>query len=333
MYGYVKTDAIYDNHAVGSSEFLRYTTSASPSDEDFRLSVRSTRLGFDVDAGDGLTGKVEGDLLGHVNTTSTSPRLRHAFIQAKRDRWTFLAGQTWHLTPLEMPDITNDYFMGNAGALWMRVPQLRVSRTFADSGKASFAVTRPTTRQEDDAGTAAGRPGVEASVESKVGAATLTLSGALGRIKNTAGNNETGSVELVDLGFKVPLGGGVTLNGQLWTGRNLADFLGGIGQVGYGTSTVRASGGFADLRVQASPELWFNAIYGMDDPHDAPLPDGSPVRNQTWLANVNRMFLDKRVTATFEVAYNLTDYKLVRGVGGRDKRSAMHYQLAFKFPF
>ena len=335
LYGQVKIDAIYDNHAASVNlfnEYLRYTTSASPQDKDFRMSARGSRLGFDVDAGDGVTAKIEGDFLGDTTSSNATARLRHAFMQAKLNRWIFIAGQTWHLTPLELPDTANDYYFGNAGCLWSRVPQLRTTYAFTDALNASVAVTKPTTSQIDDNATAAGEPGLQANAVAKLGGAALTLSGALGRIKNMGGNNESGRVELVDFGFNVPMGAMVTLNGQLWTGRNLGYFLGGIGQVGFGTSTVRANGGFMDMRVQPRGDLWFNAVYGIDDPKDDNIPNNSPIRNQTWMANANYK-IRERLTVTFETAYNMTDYKLFTGANGRDKRSTMHYQLSTKFPF
>jgi hypothetical protein len=328
VYGWVKTDAIYENHLMSSNEYLTYTQNVGHQKQDFRLSARASRLGFDIDAGDGVTAKLEGDLLGAVTTTSASPRVRHAFVQYQNGPLSLLAGQTWHLTPLELPDVANDFFMGYAGCLWMRVPQLRASYAFTDAFKGSFAFSRPSINQSDDEGTGSGLPDVEASVEAKLAPAVLTLSGALGKIRNTSGNYETGRVELVDFGFHVPAGM-LTFNGQVWTGRNLANFLGGIGNKGYGPNAVRASGGFLDARVQPLPELWFNGVAGIDDPQDGHLASGSPSKNRTILANANYLFA-KKILWVFEAAYNVTDWKYS---DYEDKRSGMHYQLSAKLVF
>ncbi|MFA6092501.1 MAG: hypothetical protein WCU88_03460 [Elusimicrobiota bacterium] len=333
MYGFVKVDAIYDNHEVCSNDLLRYTASAGKNSGDFRMTARSTRVGFDVDAGDGVTAKVEGDFSGYVNTTSAVPRLRHAYLRAELDRWAFIAGQTWRLTSPELPETANNNTFANTGALWSRLPQVRAEYRLTDALTARAALTRPTSRQEDDNGTASSQPNYEGSLEARLGRAVFTLSGAYGRIKNVSADNQSGGVDVVDLGFRAPLIDKVSVNGQLWTGRNLADFQGGVAQVGFGSGTVRANGGFIDVRVQPAESFWFNTAYGIDDPKDDHVPNGGIVRNQTWLLNLNRDLLKKKLVATMDFAYNVTDYKLSGGDNGRDRRSAMHYQASLKLPF
>ncbi|MFA6318855.1 MAG: DcaP family trimeric outer membrane transporter [Elusimicrobiota bacterium] len=336
FYGHVKTDAMYDNHnlsTLAGGDYLTYTDTTGPNSKDFRVSARATRMGLDLGSPDGLDAKIEMDFLGALSGTSATPRIRHAYITMRFERFKrlqILAGQTWHLTPLELPDTNNEFAFGYSGCLWFRAPQVRLTYDLSDSLKVAAAAVRPNIDQSDSQGTHSGLPLTEAQAEYKLGAMVFTLAGAYGAVKNTA-TQAHGDVWLGDLGFRVPVGI-VTVNGQLWTGTNLADFFGGIGQLGYGTGEIHANGGFLDVKVKPKDWLWFNAAYGVDDPRDDQVANLGRTQNQRAMGNVS-VLLGGVVTSTTEVSYNLTRFKDSNGVNGRDYKSGWHYQWSLKFPF
>ena len=151
--------------------------------------------------------------------------------------------------------------------------------------------------------------------------------GALGQWRKNTG--EKGEVKLVDLGYNIPLMDGLTLNGQVWTGQNLYDFLGGIGQNQYGTASVKASGGFANLNIKPAGRFSYNLAYGVDNPVDGTISTTPRTRNATALANINWLAYEK-VTMTFEAAKQMTEYATA---SGDEELDNLHYQFSMKFPF
>ncbi|MFA6583669.1 MAG: hypothetical protein WCS77_05170 [Elusimicrobiaceae bacterium] len=337
LYAWMKICSIYNAHGITGDDYVSYVNSSSPKDGDFSISARATRFGLNVaDDEDKIGAKAEIDFLGLTDSvagaasagTNASPRIRHLYVTYGYKEFSFLAGQTWYLTPLELPDTTNDFFFGYSGALWFRAPQLRATWT-PEASPFSFAVAavRPTRKLTDAEGTASKMPSMQGQIQAKLGTVKLTLAGALGQWKNST--YQTGDVRLVDLGFNIPYGI-FTFNGQLWTGENLYDFLGGIGNMGYDGNEVKASGGFVDLKIKPRDWLYFNAVYGIDNPQDAKLAVGDRKQNSTIMGNVN-FVLNKKITLSFETSYILTEYKLAND--GTDRRGSAHYQLAVIYPF
>lgn len=337
FYGHIKNDVIYDSHGTAGDDYLFYVASEKDSERDFRVSARGTRFGLDVTDGDKVSAKVEADFLGlSENVVSTSTpgstsdlRLRHAYVTLKAGKFEILAGQTWHLTPLELSGTNNEFALGYSGVLWFRAPQLRLTYKANDKFSLAAAAVRPTRKLTDAEGTASGLPQGQVQAQLKVGKAKFTLMGALGQWRKSTG--EKGEVKLADFGYNIPLTSALTLNGQLWTGQNLYDFLGGIGNMGYGTSAVKASGGFANLLIKPAGRFSFNAAYGVDNPVDTKIAASAAAktRNSTIMANANCLVYEK-VNVTLEVSRQVTEYKLP---AGDDDRDNLHTQLSFKFPF
>ena len=337
FYGFIKSDVSYDVHGAASDDYMMYVASELDSEKDFRSSARGTRFGLDITDGDKVSGKIETDFLGlnenvvgAASAGSTSDlRLRHAFVNLKAGKFDILAGQTWHLTPLEFSGTNNEFAMGYSGVLWMRAPQLRVTYKYNDKLSFAAAAVRPTRKLTDSEGTASGLPQGQAQAQLKVGKAKFTLMGALGEWRNAAW--QRGEVQLVDFGYNVPLTSMFTLNGQVWTGQNLYDFLGGIGNMGYEGAEVKASGGFANLLIKPAGRFSYNLAYGVDNPVNSKIAASATAKtkNSTLLANANWLVYDK-VTVTLEAARQVTEYKLTTGYEDRDN---LHYQLSFKFPF
>ena len=335
FYGQVKTDAAYDVHGVTGDDYMQYVSSTKDSERDFRSSARGTRLGFDITDGENISGKIETDFLGLSESVggtagaTTDLRLRHGYVNVKAGQFDFLAGQTWHLLPLEFSGTNNEFAMGYSGVLWMRAPQLRVTYKHSDALTFAAAAVRPTRVLTDNEGTGSGLPQAQAQAQLKLGKAKLTLMGALGQWRKNTG--EKGEVKLVDLGYNIPLTSALTLNGQVWAGQNLYDFLGGIGQNQYGTSAVKASGGFANLAVKPAGRFSYNLAYGVDNPVNSCLAAAATAKtkNETLLANASALVYEK-VSVTLEAARMVTEYKLTSGMEDFD---TMHYQLSMKFPF
>jgi hypothetical protein len=123
--GYFKTDFIYDLKAAGNADSFIPSSFPIPQPIDVQnttVSIRPTRLSLDFRVPYTKVGEVrfylEGDFFG---TTSTTPRLRHAYAQARN----FLIGQTFtnFMDPDAFPDGLD--FQGPNGMVSLRNPQFR----------------------------------------------------------------------------------------------------------------------------------------------------------------------------------------------------------------
>jgi hypothetical protein len=141
--GYFKTDFIYDLKPPGNTD--AFVPSSFPIPQvvtvnNATVSVRPTRLSLDFRIPSTSIGEVrfyvEGDLFG---TNSTTPRLRHAYAQAKN----FLVGQTFtnFMDPDGFPDTLD--FQGPNGMVNLRNPQLRYGFALSPSTTFYISVEKP----------------------------------------------------------------------------------------------------------------------------------------------------------------------------------------------
>jgi hypothetical protein len=141
--GYAKTDFIYDWKPAGSTDLFIPATIPIPepaSINNSTISVRSTRLNLDflvpTKSGDSYRFYLEMDFFG---TNSTTPRLRHAYGQAKN----FLVGQTFSnfMDPDAGADTLDD--QGPNAMVAIRNPQFRYSLLVANKTTFSFSAEQP----------------------------------------------------------------------------------------------------------------------------------------------------------------------------------------------
>jgi hypothetical protein len=328
LYGFIKTDLAYSGRGTSANEYRTYAAGGRV-ERAFRASARASRFGADISTGP-VSGKIEADFLGLTDSvagaagTAADLRLRHAYLAFKTGKTEILAGQTWYPITADIPDTLNDYYLGHSGALWSRAPQLRATYSAGRGVKLIAAVVRPTAKLTDAEGTHSALPGVQGKVEKQLGKARLSLAGAAGVWKSTITQN-TADVSAVVAAFNVPWRD-LTAYGEAWTGRNLYDFLGGLGNTGYGTAAVPSRGGYLALKYKPSPDLWFTAMYGVDDPDNGKVAAKGRTRNATALVNAVRR-LYGCVETGLEVSELRTEYK------GLPDRGAMWYQLTLKLLF
>jgi hypothetical protein len=329
FYGFLKTDFIYADHGTSSNEYRTYACGGS-ADKAFRATARGTRFGVNFSTGDAVSGKLEADFYGLSDSvagtagTTVDVRLRHAYVTVKTGKAEVLAGQTYYPITADIPESLNDYFMSNSGDLYYRAPQLRGTYNAGRGLKLIAAVVRPTAKQTDAEGTHSALPNFQAKAEQTLGAARFSLSGAAGVWKSTS-TQQTGDVSALVAAWNVPYGK-FTAYGEAWTGRNLYDFYGGLGNTGYTDKAVPAKGGYLAIKYKPHDDLWFNAIYGVDDPDNSRVAAKGRTRNATALVNAVKSFYGC-VETGLEVSQLTTEYKNLA------TRTAMWYQLTFKLVF
>src|SRR5690242_15916452 len=141
--GYFKTDFIYDLKPAGNGESFIPSSIPIPTVvgiNNSTVSIRPTRLSLDFRIPSTSLGDVrfyvEGDLFG---TNATTPRLRHAYAQAKK----VLIGQTYSnfMDTDGFPDTLD--FQGPNGMVNLRNPQLRYGFALSPSTTFYISVEKP----------------------------------------------------------------------------------------------------------------------------------------------------------------------------------------------
>ena len=142
--GYAKTDFIYDLKPAGNIDSFIPATIPIPAPTSINnstISVRATRLNLDflvpTRSGDSYRFFFEMDFFG---TNSTTPKLRHAYGQAKN----FLVGQTF--SNFMDPDAGADTldYQGPNAMVSIRNPQFRYTWLVAEKTTFSISAEKPT---------------------------------------------------------------------------------------------------------------------------------------------------------------------------------------------
>ena len=142
--GFFKTDLILDPRQAGNPDEFIPSSIPVPAVQgvnNANVSMRPTRLNLDFRIPFTQLGEVrfyvEGDFFG---STSTTPRLRHAYGQARN----FLVGQTFtnFMDPDAFPDTLD--FMGPNGMANLRNPQFRYTVGLSKGTVLSVSIEKPT---------------------------------------------------------------------------------------------------------------------------------------------------------------------------------------------
>lgn len=334
FYGYVKLDAAYDSQrtAVGDLAFFSLPDSGAGDDDGFSLTAKQTRFGMKVTApevrGWETRGRIEMDFYGSASDNAANPRMRLAFLEWEKNDWTILAGQQYDAWNTVLPKTVNFATMGRHGALWSRRPQIRATRTLELAGGGSIEATIGAARTiglDDidaagdgmDGGEDSGLPMMQWNLRYHPGGTmedvTFALGGHYGSedVERNARVREESYVTSLLIGsVHFPVHDTLKLSGTLWTGENLGNWQGGIGQSLNltGNTEIAASGGWIQASWYPLADLNLNLAYGLDDPENADLNDGQMESSETWFTNLYWTFLPS-TTFALEYQYLKTGYK------------------------
>ena len=349
-YGYVKLDAAWDEGLVEAGNFARWVVSRDVFDDHghFNMTARQTRLGLNLASKIGnasLAGRWEADFYGGGAENKNSLQVRHAFVEVSwPSGWSLLAGQASDVISPLAPATLNYTVAWWAGNIGYRRPQLRVSRRF-DLGdgteiRLQAAATRTigddfTVAEPGDAGTDSELPTFQglAGASFPLAGKVATLGGWFHRgqenLHRTLGGDEQDLASWSWGGYlTLPLGP-ATLSGEAWTGANMDDYLGGIGQGIHVrqtvATTVESRGGWAEVALKHGAVKW-TAGLSLDDPVDEDLLAGDRSRNLAVWGNVLRDF-GGGLSAGLEASRWETEYV------GLMKGSSVRVQAAVIYSF
>ena len=334
LYGFVRFDGSYDTNPISSGNYALWALPKNGRNNDceWNLTGGATRLGINLNGPDTesmkLSGNIEMDFLTSIGTeNNTSPRLRHGFLKAywPASDFSILAGQTWDIVSSQIPFVDDVALMWDAGNIGSRHPQLRLTKGFAtgNDGRLELAVAASRTIGEKSAfQTDTGKDAVMPIIQGRIALsepmivksqpATIAVSGHYGQEEwdtTIAGNFKTLDTWSCNLEVTMPLSENILLAGEYFTGSNLDDFLGGIGQgvnaaVVTDPRDIRSHGGWAGLKYNVNPVTAISFGAGVDDPNDNDLASSARSLNQTVFANVIN-----KVTPNLIIGIQLSEWK------------------------
>ncbi|TCD48756.1 DcaP family trimeric outer membrane transporter [Chlorobium sp. N1] len=339
LYGFARFDGAYDTGRLFPGNIALYAQPGSDSDAEWSLTGNASRIGMDLSGPDTgkmkLSGKIEFDFFGKGgDENAAAPRLRHGYLKAywPESDFSILAGQTWDVNSSLIPFVDDAGLMWNAGNIGGRHAQLRLTKGFraGDTERVEVAVaaartigdTNSITGVATDNGKDANIPTIQGRVALSTPIlvadkpATIAVSGHYGQeqwdtdASNTSVAADTWSASLE---LSMPLTDKLLFAGECFTGANLENYWGGIGQsLGSTGNETRAEGGWAAMRYTLSPTTTVAFGGGIDDPDDSDLAAAGRAFNRTIFANVL-----ESITPNFIIGLQLSEWK-TGYVGGSD---------------
>lgn len=310
FYGFLRLDLLYDTDRPNNTQVPSFILSpdvVGGGEKDITIHPRLTRFGFDLDGpsiealGNAkLTGKLETDfynlLPGATTITSNSRefiRMRHAWLKLGWESFSILAGQREDVIAPLAPTPNNDLVMWNAGNLADRRPQVRGEyKVSGFTGTAMIGLTGAVDGNDFDAnGTLDGESSGIPTLQARFG---YEFEGWVEKAKINVGvwghyakedpdtdvlGEDSFTSTAIGLDLTLPIHERVTLKLEVWTGKNLDDVRGGIGQGVSNGEEVKAKGGWLEVAFKAT-DFWTQTIgVYYDDPDDGDLPASGRDRN------------------------------------------------------
>ncbi len=360
MYGYIKMDAAYDSARTNNGNFVTFVNApnaANIDDKELNMTANQTRLGMKIDGpvkeNVKTTGKIEMDFYGGGTENKANPRMRHAYLEMLwlKEDFSILAGQTWDVISQINPDTLNFPVAWATGNIGWRRPQVRFTKGQKISKDKKIKYQLALLRQigtvspvstPGDSGEDAGVPQIQGRIAYtfpgfKRLKSMISISGQSGKEEydiNAINGNFSIKSQVAGIGLDIPLTKKLKFKGFTFKGKNVDEFMGGIGQgfiitdtlagvnsnwvngvgAGAGAATytsateIETKGGWVQLQYVHSNAVTYTIGSSVDDPEDAILPNGAKEKNSSaWLNAVYTVNSATKIGVEFMKLK--TDYK------------------------
>jgi hypothetical protein len=359
FYGYIKLDAAYDTGLADPGNFVKWVDlePMNPHDSQFSMTANQTRVGLRLTGRDDeqkslLTrGRIEIDFYGGGAENKPNPMLRLAYIDLhwRKSGLRFVAGQAVDLISPLVPNTVNYSVQWWAGNIGYRRPQIQLIKELGLSENSKMLVAGAITRDIGstdsilsgvDSGADAGVPGLQARVGWIVGTQrpkpiSFGLSGhwSLESFEITEeGDHLDFDSWSANFDLQVPLTEKVTVKAEAYTGVNLAQYLGGIGQ---GVNLERNeeigdTGGWISLDLGPFGDFTHHIGFTITDPDDENLEVGNRSFNSSVFWNGFYSFTE-HIDFALELSYWSTEYLTL--ADGADSADSFRTQFAVIYAF
>jgi len=359
LYGYIKADAAYDTSHTTTGNYALWVDSdvENKDDDEFNMTANQTRLGLRI-AGprDGemeTSGVVEVDFYGSgAPENKAKIQMRHAYMKLDwpEENFNIIAGQTSDVISPLNPSTLNYTVLWNAGNIGYRRPQIRLTKSFPVNSDVALtlegALARNIGRENDltpatDSGEDSGVPAIQGRTSLSFPffgykPTTLGVSGHWSEEEydtSAIGSDTKFKSWSVGLDLTQPVNRWLTIKGELFTGRNLDTYLGGIGQ-GVNTNEAKSiyykeipsTGGWVAASLGPWDRWRFNVGMGMDDVDSDYVNTDDRILNRSVFGNFVYSF-----SKSTEVGFELSQWHTERkGQGNADNLRA---QMSFLYKF
>lgn len=343
VYGQIRADMIHDSNQPNSAQTPQWIKSnGGPANDQFSLHPRLTRIGLDYAAGTevmkgyDVKGKIEFDFQNGGSESRQTPRARLLYFTLTKGKDSWLFGQGWDLISPLFPSPNDDTLMWNAGNLGDRRPQIRYTR---NEPGFNFAVAAGLTgaidaKDLDNNGVRDGEDAGTPHFQGRIGVVNPTFNAGFWGFHATekVSTAVAGKTKFTSQGFGIDASWKITptteLRGEWFSGENLSDFRGGIGQ-GINTTTgaaIDAEGYWFELGHMITPKHRIAVGYSEDDPDNADIPTGGRTKNFAWWIH-NRITLGNNL----DLGINFLDWRtnFNGSASGRDKRWNIYVSRKF----
>lgn len=328
--------AIFNMHydtAIQYVDFMSYLTDDET--ESFNFNPRDTRLGFQASQKNGdwtYSSVFEIDFYGSNATNNLLPRLRLGFAEAKNSRGLSIrGGQDWVPVAAQNPGTIDFGVQSWSGNLWWRVPQLTMRYR---NNQVEYLVGLMKHRISADQELQEKMPWVMGRIGlfDLLGKGSLLALGGAWRSVTVDDNEYTPYLGALE--FVVPFGdSGIVLNGEAYYGAGVGrEFV----HYGFdynpddpdGATEIKSQGGFASLKIPASPKIDLNFGFGMDDPDDDDMVGASvPYLKNTSIFGNLKYNVTKQFGWGLEVCHFITD------TGAPDELTGQRFTGSWWFVF
>ncbi|HNY77458.1 MAG: hypothetical protein RBS72_05080 [Sedimentisphaerales bacterium] len=264
LYGYLKADVSRDSSRATTGNYVLYVDSEATrrNDAESNMTANESRLGlnFTGPSSDSLktSGKLEFDFFGSAPENKATLLIRHAYMNLEwpEAQLSLLAGQTWDVISPLNPSTLNYSVLWVGGNIGYRRPQVRLTKDLSVTDKVKVklegALSRTIGRTtpapvSSETGEDAGFPTLQGRVSATFPffgpkPTTIGISGHSGREEydiDVSGTNETLKSQSINLDVTQPICKWMTLKAELFSGKDLDSYLGGINQ-GVNTTTYKS---------------------------------------------------------------------------------------------
>ncbi|MFH1371782.1 MAG: DcaP family trimeric outer membrane transporter [Planctomycetota bacterium] len=362
IYGRLKFDAAYDTSRTDNGNYVKWVLSETDNkhDNEFNMTANESRLGMWIygpkDGDLKTSGRVEVDFFEGGAENKSRLMMRHAYLNLDwpQDKFSILAGQTSDVISPLFPYTLNYSVAWWAGNIGYRRPQIRLTKGYALNKDVDLKLEGAIARTiglssgsftPGDAGEDAGIPGFQGRASLTFPwlaykPTTIGFSGHWAKEEydtDANGTNKKFDSWSLNLDVLQPINEWLTIKGEMFTGKNLSAYLGGIGQgvrnIGTASAPVYdkeigSTGGWIAAELGPWDKWKFNLGVTIDDVENGDLRGGVDKReyNRSIFGNVIYS-LDKNAQIGFELSQWHTEYQ---GEGNAD---AIRAQTSFIYNF
>ncbi len=311
-YGFFKLDMTYSSALMAGGNFAKWVNSyAENRTPNTNITIKQSRFGFNFKRSD-VTAKLELDFYGVGSAENKAgPMLRKVYADVKLDKFHLRFGQDADVISPLVPATHNYSVAWWAGNIGYRRPMLKIYRTHNNLSW-TLALARNIGGDNNGDGLDDGTVGILPEIQGRLGynvspSLKIGISSHYG-IEDTLGTDGKYQTWSGNIDFSIRINSKITIEGESFTGVNLASKLGSIGNPNT-VEGLKTSGGWINVKFKPYQTVVSAIGISLEDPSNEELPIG--YRSKNYMAFGNFYYnLKQGFQCGLEISYWNTEYKI-----------------------